>query len=69
MTSNKEFISQTKENLTKLDAAIYPQLNSDDGSFRQLFGIKEDKTVLPSIYMKASFPLIQKPNLKIEVSK
>lgn len=69
MTSNKEFISQTKENLTKLDAAIYPQLNSDDGSFRQLLGIKEDKTAILSIYMKESFPLIQKPNLKIEVSK
>jgi hypothetical protein len=69
MTSNKEFIPQTKENLAKMDAARAPQFNSGDGSFRKLLGVKEDKMVLLSIHKKASFSLMQKLNLNTEVSK
>jgi hypothetical protein len=45
MTSNKESIPQTKENLTKMDAAKAQKFNPDDGSFRKLSGIKEDEMV------------------------
>ena len=45
MTSNKEFIPQTKETLAKMGAAKATQFNPDDGSFRKLLGIKEDEMV------------------------
>lgn len=45
MTSNKEFISQTKETLAKMGAAKATQFNPDDGSFMKLLGIKEDEMV------------------------
>jgi hypothetical protein len=49
MTSNKEFISQIKENLNKTDSAKAPQFNPEDRSFRKLLGIKEDNTIPLSI--------------------
>jgi hypothetical protein len=45
MTSNKEFIPQTKETLTKIDEAKALQFNPDAGSFRKLLGIKEYEMV------------------------
>jgi hypothetical protein len=45
MTSNKEFISQTKETLAKMGAAKVPQSNPHDVSFWKLLGIKEDEMV------------------------
>jgi hypothetical protein len=69
MTSNKEFIPQTKDTLAKMGAAKAPQFNSDDGSFRKLLGIKEDKMVLLSIHKKARLSLMQKLNLNTEASK
>jgi hypothetical protein len=69
MTSNKEFISQTKETLAKKGASKAPQFYSKDGSFRKLLGIKEGKMVFQSIHKKANFRLMQKLNLNTEVSK
>jgi hypothetical protein len=69
MTSNKEFIPQTKENLAKTGAAKAPHFSSDGGSFRKLLKIKEDKMVLLSIHKKARFSLMQKLNLNNEATK
>ena len=66
MTSNKEFISQTKENLAKMGAAKATQFNPDDGSFMKLLGIKEDEMV-PLSFARA-FLNAQIPNGKNSVT-
>jgi hypothetical protein len=66
MTSNKEFIPQTKETLAKMGAAKATQFNPDDGSFRKLLGIEEDKMV-PLSFARA-FLNVQIPHVKNSVT-